>query len=72
MWNWYLIINFICNFRIANFVDKFGSRMTGSQNLEDSIDYVLDIAESEGLENIHTHDVDVNKNIIIKYYSKSF
>ena len=54
------MINFIWNFRIADFVDKFGHRITGSQVLEDSIDYVLDIAEKEGLENIHTHNVDVN------------
>lgn len=38
---------------LAEFVDKFGPRFTGTQVLEDSIDYVLNKSTSLGLENVH-------------------
>ena len=44
---------------LANFVDKFGSRFTGTQNLEDSIDYVLNKSMVMGLENVHGESVTV-------------
>ncbi|XP_014469284.1 PREDICTED: carboxypeptidase Q-like [Dinoponera quadriceps] len=44
---------------LAEFVDKFGPRFTGTQNLEDSIDYVLNKSISLGLENVHGETVTV-------------
>ncbi|KMQ89450.1 plasma glutamate carboxypeptidase-like protein [Lasius niger] len=38
---------------LAMFVDKFGPRFTGTQVLEDAIDYVLNKSTSLGLENVH-------------------
>lgn len=38
---------------LAKFVDKFGPRFTGTQNLEDSIDYVLNKSIALGLQNVH-------------------
>lgn len=38
---------------LATFVDKFGPRFTGTQTLEDSIDYVLNKSISLGLDNVH-------------------
>lgn len=40
--------------------DKFGGRLTGSQNLEDSIDWMLDELKKADLENIHTENATVN------------
>ncbi|EZA49732.1 Plasma glutamate carboxypeptidase [Ooceraea biroi] len=44
---------------LATFVDKFGPRFTGTQVLEDSIDYVLNKSVSLGLENVHGETVTV-------------
>lgn len=44
---------------LATFVDKFGSRFTGTQVLEDAIDYVLNKSVSSGLENVHGETVTV-------------
>ncbi|GAB6027350.1 hypothetical protein CHUAL_001626 [Chamberlinius hualienensis] len=49
---------FTYNF-LATFVDKFGSRLTGTQNLEDSIDYIVDWMRENQLSNIHTENVTV-------------
>lgn len=38
---------------LATFVDKFGPRLTGSQVLEDAIDYMLNRSVEHGLENVH-------------------
>lgn len=38
---------------LADFVDKFGPRFTGTKTLEDSIDYVLNKSIHCGLENVH-------------------
>ncbi|XP_014671989.1 PREDICTED: LOW QUALITY PROTEIN: carboxypeptidase Q-like [Priapulus caudatus] len=43
--------------RLAHFVDKFGYRITGSDNLENSIDYMLHHLQSEGLDNVHGESV---------------
>ena len=45
--------------RLADFVDKFGSRLTGSQNLENAIDYMLNALSKDGLENVHGEKVTV-------------
>jgi len=44
---------------LAAFVDKFGPRFTGTQVLEDSIDYVLNESASLGLDNVHGEAVTV-------------
>ncbi|KAL8602312.1 hypothetical protein ACOMHN_022825 [Nucella lapillus] len=45
--------------RLAEFVDKFGSRLAGSQNLENAIDYMLNVLEKEGLDNVHGEPVTI-------------
>ncbi|XP_042224675.1 carboxypeptidase Q-like [Homarus americanus] len=42
---------------LAELVDTFGPRMTGSGQLEAAIDWMLELSEAEGLENTHTEDV---------------
>ncbi|XP_067011004.2 carboxypeptidase Q isoform X2 [Anabrus simplex] len=42
---------------LAYFVDKFGSRIAGSQNLENAIDFMLNESKRYGLENVHGEDV---------------
>ncbi|XP_075213806.1 carboxypeptidase Q-like [Lycorma delicatula] len=42
---------------LGNFIDKFGGRLTGTQNLEDSIDYMLNLLSSYNLENVHGESV---------------
>ncbi|XP_060527229.1 carboxypeptidase Q-like [Cylas formicarius] len=44
---------------LAKFVDKFGARLSGTQNLEDAIDYVLDLMKQNNLENVHGEEVQV-------------
>ncbi|XP_012221529.2 carboxypeptidase Q [Linepithema humile] len=44
---------------LATFVDKFGPRFTGTQVLENAIDYVLNKSISLGLENVHGETVTV-------------
>lgn len=44
---------------LVTFVDKFGSRLTGTENLENSIDYILDLLNHRGIENVHGENVTV-------------
>jgi len=46
---------------LATFVDKFGSRISGSENLERSIDYMLDVQKAAGLDNVHKEPAQVPK-----------
>ncbi|XP_042238568.1 carboxypeptidase Q-like [Homarus americanus] len=44
---------------LAELVDTFGHRLSGSKQLEDAIDWMLEVARSEGLDNAYTEDVTV-------------
>ncbi|XP_075972687.1 carboxypeptidase Q-like [Anticarsia gemmatalis] len=44
---------------LAKFVDKFGARITGSEVLEQSIDYMIELAREESLNDVFTEDVEV-------------
>jgi len=44
---------------LAAFVDKFGSRIAGSKNLENAIDFMLKELTNEGLENVHGENTQV-------------
>lgn len=46
--------------RLAEFLDKFGPRLAGSQVLEDAIDYLLAKSQEFGLENVRTEDAVVS------------
>lgn len=56
--------------RLATFTDKFGARLSGSKNLENSIDYMLDVLKEDGLENVHGETVNVTKWVRNKEYAK--
>ncbi|XP_050518668.1 carboxypeptidase Q-like isoform X1 [Diabrotica virgifera virgifera] len=58
---------------LAYFVDKFGARQSGSQALEDSIEYLLDLMQSTGydLENVHGENVTIPHWIRYKGPSKA-
>ncbi|XP_054283047.1 carboxypeptidase Q-like isoform X1 [Macrosteles quadrilineatus] len=43
--------------QLSYFVDKFGNRMTGTANLENSINYMISLLGSFGLDNIHGENV---------------
>ena len=45
--------------RLALFTDTFGSRISGSQNLENAIDYMLDQLKKDGQENVQGEMVNV-------------
>lgn len=44
---------------LADFTDRFGSRLAGTRNLEDSIDFILEKSKELGLENVRGEDVQV-------------
>ncbi|XP_045492282.1 carboxypeptidase Q-like [Colias croceus] len=44
---------------LAKFVDKFGARISGSQVLEDSIDYMIELTKEEELNDIITEELEV-------------
>jgi len=45
--------------RLAFMTETFGPRLSGSQNLEDAIDWVVATMKEDGLENVRTQDVQV-------------
>src|SRR5436190_10858329 len=48
--------NFAYN-RLSTLCDKFGSRFSGSTNLEMAIDWIVDEMKKDGLDNVHTEPV---------------
>lgn len=44
---------------LGYFVDKFGSRLAGTENLENAIDYMLDKMKQDGLDNVHGEEVTI-------------
>lgn len=45
--------------KLAEFVDTFGSRIAGSKNLENAIDFMLKELTKDGLENVHGENTQV-------------
>lgn len=45
--------------RLAEFTDMFGSRIAGSKNLENAIDYMVSKLKEDGLDNVHTEAAQV-------------
>lgn len=43
--------------RLTYFVDRFGHRLSGSESLERSIDWIVQRMREQGLENVHTQQV---------------
>ncbi|XP_063909168.1 carboxypeptidase Q-like [Zophobas morio] len=44
---------------LSLFVDTFGNRIAGSQNLENAIDYMIDKYTADGFDNVHGEEVQV-------------
>lgn len=63
---------------LAELTDTFGARMTGTQNLDDAIDYMVKKMTDAGLDNVHTENATVphwergyeNCNMISPHRSK--
>ncbi len=47
--------------RLAELTDTFGPRFSGTQNLEDAIDWILEEMKKDGFENVHGEEVMVPK-----------
>lgn len=45
--------------RLAEFTDKFSNRIAGSQNLENSIDYLIKEMKEEGFNDVHGENVSI-------------
>lgn len=45
--------------KLAKFVDDFGSRLSGTQNLENAIDFLLNELKEAKLDNVHGENVTV-------------
>lgn len=50
------------NFRLAKFVDTYGARISGSQVLEDSIDYMIQLTREEEINDVVTEELEVIKD----------
>lgn len=46
-------------FRLAKFVDTFGARPSGSEELESSIDYMIQLTKDEDIADVRTEEVEV-------------
>lgn len=44
---------------LAYFTDMFGNRFTGTENLENSIDYMQNLLNKYNLDNVHTENVTI-------------
>lgn len=54
-------------YRLAKFVDKFGARPSGSESLEKSIDYMIQLTRDEHINTIVTEELEVG----IKYFNET-
>ena len=43
--------------RLAELTDSFGPRFSGTKNLEDAIDWILEEMKKDGFENVHGEEV---------------
>lgn len=50
--------------KLADFVDHFGARLTGSENLENSIDHMLNVLRKEGHDNVRGEPVNIKKWVL--------
>lgn len=51
------------------FTDAFGPRPTGTQILEESIDFIVDVLRVDGLENVHGEATNVTHWVRGKEYA---
>ena len=56
--------------RLTEMCDTFGPRFSGSENLEKSIDWILEEMKADGLENVHGEDVMVPKWVRGREYAQ--